>query len=121
MKVFVALALGGALLASATAEAAQIRFYRINDKGQLFDVRFVPGANDPGCHSFPAARRVHRIAVVGFRHCRLFSERGCKAGTEMTALWKNRPDKASQELTPGSRWYLHATENRKLASFQCEE
>jgi hypothetical protein len=93
--------------------------YKIRDNGELVHHMFVRHTDEPGCHSLTFARDVHRAAVAGFAHCSLYAEADCKAGTELPARWKNKKDKETTRLTPGSRWFLDPRGNVPVRSWEC--
>ncbi len=101
------------------AWTADIRFYTINKKQQQSEVALVVGTKKPGCHNFFPRRRVYRVAQVGFRYCRLFAEKDCRPDSAVTASWKNRKDPTDQ-LTPGSRWFLAGKRGVEIASWECQ-
>ncbi len=98
---------------------AEIRFYKIRKNGQQMNIRMALGTDKPGCHAFPVKRKVHRIAVVNFKHCQLYSTRACEAGSEIPALWKNKPQKEAVVFTPGSQWYLSPDGNTPVQAWMC--
>jgi len=100
---------------------AEIRFYRIRDDGFLENLHLVRGTNKPGCHNLSDFRKAHRIAVIDYKYCSVYSSDDCASGTEIPAYWKKQPDRKEVQLTEGSLWYLDPETNVKLGSWQCIE
>jgi hypothetical protein len=100
---------------------AEVRFYRIRDDGFLENLHLVRGKNKPGCHNLSGFRKAHRIAVIDFSYCSVYSSDDCAPGTEIPAYWKKKPDRKETRLTEGSLWYLDPETNVKLGSWQCVE
>jgi hypothetical protein len=109
---------GAALLAAAAVAHAEIRFYNMNRQGQQSQIMFVPRAGEPGCHNFPVARDVHRVAQVRFEYCSVYAERNCAAGSEYPGRWDGRREPVTQ-FTPGSRWVLEREGHVKVRSWNC--
>ena len=116
-----ALALSGTLVLVSGAQAAEVKFYSQRKQGALVRVRPVFRADQPGCHTFPLARDVHRVAVLGFKRCTLYSARRCESGSELRARWKHKEKTTTTELTEGSRWYLVARGNVTVRAWNCVE
>jgi hypothetical protein len=108
-----------ALLGFSGLAQAQIRFYQINSRGQESNMLFAFNTDEEGCHAFPLARGVHRVAVVNFAYCELYTTRGCEPGSEIPARWKNRPDEQKTRLTPGSRWVLKDDGQVDVSAWKC--
>ena len=113
-------ALLGILALGATASArAEIRFYYINKQGQQTNIFLVMNTNKEGCHAFPIARKVNRVAVLDFKYCTLYRTRSCEAGTEIPARWQNKAKKEAIQLTEGSRWILKENGEVEVSAWQC--
>jgi hypothetical protein len=107
-----------ALAATAPAQA-EIRFYYINSQGQQTNVFLVMNTNKEGCHAFPVARDINRVAILDFKYCTLYRSRSCKAGTEIPARWKNKAKKEATKLTQGSRWILKENGHVEVSAWRC--
>jgi hypothetical protein len=107
------------LLFSSGLAQAQIRFYQLNRQGQQVNMLFAFNTDEEGCHSFPLERGVHRVAIVNFAYCELYSSRACEPGSEIPARWKNRADEEKTRLTPGSRWILKEGGHVDVSSWKC--
>ena len=99
-------------------EAADIRFYRINKQDQQARITLLGGATAPGCHNFPHRPRVHRIGVIGFKQCSVYTAKDCAAASLAKTRWKDNPEKKNH-MTPGARWFLPGDRGSKLASWRC--
>jgi hypothetical protein len=108
-----------ALVLCAGLAQAQIRFYQLNRQGQQVNMLFTFNTDEEGCHSFPLERGVHRVAIVNFAYCELYSGRSCEPGGEVPARWKNRADEEKTRLTPGSRWILKEDGHVDVGSWKC--
>lgn len=114
-----------ALMLAVPAQA-DVRFYRINKKGQETESEFVFNADERGCHNFPLSRKVHRVAQVRFEYCEVFTESDCRDDSIVTARWagkrKKSPDKKqpTTRLSPGAMWVLSEEGNVKVKSWRCQ-
>lgn len=120
-RVLWVLALSGSLGWAAGVQAAEVKFYTQRKQGELVRVRPVFRADRPGCHTFPLARDVHRVAVLGFKRCTLYNARKCEPGSELRARWKHKEKTTTTELTEGSRWYLAARGNVAVRAWNCAQ
>jgi hypothetical protein len=105
---------------------ADIRFYKINKKGQQSELMFVRGDDDPGCHNFSQQRNIFRVAQVGFKRCALFREKDCATDSVIEVRWSGKaktPNKKrpTTKITPGSMWMVRAVDpDAEVRSWQCE-
>jgi len=108
-----------ALLAPVAAHA-DIRFYTINDRGQQSLLPLVWKPDSPGCHALPISWKVHKVAVVRFEYCEVFSSRDCADGTQVKAYWKKKPNRSATFLTPGTEWYFDPKGEVEVGSWRCK-
>jgi hypothetical protein len=109
------------------AAEPSIRLYKLNNKGQLVNQRWVGDMDREGCHNLRGIRKVHRFAQVGYAWCELYRERGCDESSRVTAMWRGKHYRKADidvsepqpRLYPGSRWYLHPERNVEIASWYC--
>jgi hypothetical protein len=107
------------------ADAAEIRFYDINRKGQQGEVGFVRNRDEPGCHNMFGGRDVFRVAQIGFTYCSVYSQKDCPDDEALTMVWKGRVKKNSvraqptERLMPGDLWYFQDNEEREIKSWKC--
>jgi len=114
--------LSATLAAAAFAQHRNlIRFYTVNDRGQESLIHLVLNTDESGCHAFPFSRKVHRVAVIGFSYCEVFSTRACDAGTEVSAQWKKRPQETATRFHPGSQWYLDPEGEVEISAWRCTQ
>jgi hypothetical protein len=119
--MIVLVVLGMTLAISAAAQhRSLIRFYTVNDRGQESLIKLVLNTDEPGCHAFPISRKVHRVAVIGFEYCAVFATRDCEAGSEVSAMWKKKPDETNTRFHPGSQWYLDPEGEVEISAWRCE-
>lgn len=109
----------------AAAADPEIKFYRLSRDKRIAEIEFILGTKDTGCHNFTPGRKVHRVSVIGFEFCSLFSESNCDKDSALKAKWKGRTRIESKkhpliELTQGSRWYLDPKTNVKAQSWYCK-
>ncbi len=115
-----------ATLLLTTAALADVRFYRINKKGQETETEFVFNTDETGCHNLPLARNVHRVAQVRFEFCEVFTKADCDQSSIVEANWggKRKRSKDKQhpttKLSPGAMWLLSETGNVKIKSWRCQ-
>lgn len=98
-----------------------IRFYKLNKKQQ--QNRLVMKEKKlklSGCHNFFLSPRVYRLTQIGFNYCSLYSEKNCKANTEITGLWKKKSK--NMQFTEGGRWFFNQNSQYgiKAKSWYCE-
>ena len=118
------LALAG--LSASSANAAEIRFYKINSKGQQSEVGFIRNKDEPGCHNLLGSREVFRVAQIGFTYCSVFSGKDC-AGEDVLTLYWQGPVKSNsvraqpgERLMPGDRWYFENNQTQDVRSWSCQ-
>lgn len=104
----------------ASALDPDIRFYKANKKLQQDRIMDFGKGDEAGCHDFLKKTRVHRIGVVGYQHCVLYSERDCAAGSEIPSKWKEGGE-SKIELTQGARWFPEREDIRgtHVGSWNC--
>ena len=110
------------------ASNASIRLYKLNNKGQLINQRWLGDTDEEGCHNLRAVRKVHRFAQVGYSYCELYREKGCSEGSQVAAKWRGSKYRKAdidvkqpqQRLLPGSNWYLDPDKNIEIASWYCQ-
>lgn len=111
---------------SSSVALADIRFYKINKKGQQSELMFVRGDDDPGCHNFSQQRNIYRVAQVGFKQCSLFREKDCATDSAIEVRWSGKaktPNKKrpTTRITPGSMWMVRAVDPAaEVRSWHCE-
>ena len=111
---------------SSSVALADIRFYKINKKGQQSELMFVRGDDDPGCHNFSQQRNIYRVAQVGFKQCSLFREKDCATDSTIEVRWSGKaktPNKKrpTTKITPGSMWMVRAVDPAaEVRSWYCE-
>jgi hypothetical protein len=103
----------------------QILFYRTNAHMQQTKLLLVKGDSTPGCHNLFIDSRVHRVAVLGFSQCQVFSEKDCAADSIVAGAWQTKSslkDDLNQqtEFTQGTRWILNNEGNTDIRSWNCE-
>lgn len=117
MVAFLALAL---LAVGACASAANFRIYRVNSDMQLDQV---PAFNEdePGCHNMLLRLTIYRVAQIGYQYCTIYSEKDCKAGSEIQVSWKQKENPVTQ-FTQGDRWFLvsERRRGRTMGSWYCK-
>lgn len=113
-------------IAADVADAAEIRFYKVNSKGQQREIGFIRNADEPGCHNMFGSREVFRVAQVGFTFCSVYPEADCPADSAHVMNWKGKVKKNSvraqptDRLMPGDMWYFGDNETREVKSWHCE-
>jgi hypothetical protein len=113
-------------LAAGTANAAEIRFYKVNSKGQQSEVGFLRNRDKPGCHNTLGGRDVFRVAQIGFTYCEVYSEKDCEADSALIMNWKGpvKPNSAraqpTERLMPGDMWYFDENEPLEINSWKCQ-
>lgn len=121
MRQFVTVFFGLVLLAAgAAAQATGFRAYRANDQMQLDRIPTL-NEDEPGCHNLLLGFSVYRVAQVGFEYCAIYSEKDCKAGTEVPVTWKKEKAPVKQ-FTQGDRWFLVSEDprGRSVGSWYCK-
>lgn len=108
------------------ANAAEIRFYKVNSKGQQSAVGFLRNRDEPGCHNTLGGRDVFRVAQIGFTYCQVYSEKNCEEGSALIMNWKGpvRSNSAraqpTERLMPGDMWYFDENESLEINSWMCQ-
>ncbi len=108
-------------------DAAEIRLYGVNKKGQQREKSLALNRDEPGCHNLFLGEEVFRIAQVGFTYCSIYLEKDCPKGEALIMKWKGRTRKNSarahptDRIMPGSMWYFSDNEERKIRSWKCVE
>lgn len=103
----------------------EIRFYSVNNYTQQALVQLVKDTDLPGCHNFFRKTKVHRVSVIGFEGCTVYSEKNCPDAHVVEASWKaKKKNDANQQapqqvLTEGSRWVVTNEGNIGLSSWKC--
>ncbi|MGA8260568.1 MAG: hypothetical protein WB783_10175 [Arenicellales bacterium] len=108
------------LVASAASHATDFRVYSVNSDMQLDRIpTFHEG--DPGCHNLLLHFVVYRVAQIGYKYCTVYSEKDCKAGSEVQVSWKKKKPPVKQ-FTQGDRWFLVSDNphGHKMGSWYCE-
>ncbi len=118
MRVIAAILLAAAAAGAFAAPSAEIKFYQMDADGREDALLFVFGAGNEGCQTFSVKRAVHRVAVLYFAYCELYSVQACTAGNEVAARWKNKRDPVTQ-LTPGAQWVLKDKGNATVGAWRC--
>ena len=121
MKHVVVAFLALSLLAfGARASAANFRIYRVNDEMQLDRIPAFH-EDEPGCHNMLLRFTVYRVAQIGYEYCTVYSEKDCKAGSELQVSWKQKENPVTQ-FTQGDRWFLVSDDShgRKMGSWYCK-
>ncbi len=114
-------------LLTPSVDAAEIRFYDVNKKGQQREKSLTLNRDEPGCHNLFLGEDVFRIAQVGFTYCSIYLEKDCPEGEALTMKWKGRTKKNSarahptDRLMPGSMWYFIDNLEREIHSWKCVE
>jgi len=110
------------LLAACASEppgrAPDFRVYSANSLKQQRQILVPSNAARPGCHNLLITREVYRVAQVGFGYCVIYSQKDCKAGTEINVSWQNKKDPTSV-ITQGARWFLPGELGSDMASWKC--
>ena len=107
------------------AQAAEIRFYKINKKDQQSEIRLVKNRDEPGCHNLRRKRDVYRVAQVGFTYCSIYPEKDCPDDAALTMEWRGKVKKNSVRAQPGARlmpgdlWFFNDTKPREVRSWVC--
>lgn len=105
---------------SAASWGADFRIYRANSDLQIDRV---PAMNEdePGCHNLLLTLTIYRVAQIGFEHCTVYSEKDCKAGSEVPVSWKQEKDPVTQ-FTQGDRWFLVSDDpqGHEMGSWSCK-
>ncbi len=120
--LFIALAL---CVSVAGASDSRIWFYKLNKKGQQYELRIVRNTTKAGCFNFPKKAKVFRIGQIGFAHCEVFAEKDCNEPSKQIAHWTGevKRDESLKEpttqLRPGSMWVIKDGENVILRSWSC--
>ena len=125
-----AAALGLVLALSAIAvdevKAGEIRFYKVNSKGQQSELLWVRKREEPGCHNFRRAKDIYRVAQIGFAYCSVYAKKDCPSGAEWTLVWKGKTKKGSRrsqpmdQAIPGAEWFFKNDDVREVRSWRCE-
>jgi hypothetical protein len=111
----------------AGAQDNRIWFYKLNKKGQQYEVRIVRNTDKTGCFNFPRKAKVYRIGQTGFTHCEVFADKDCNDTSKQIAHWTGdvKRDKSLNEptaqLRPGSMWVIKDNKNVILRSWRCTE
>lgn len=113
-----ALSMTAGVTSALASEDPWVRFYKINKKGQQRHLEFTRGTREEGCHNFFKSKKVHRVAQVRYAHCKVYTEKDCRQGSEAAARWEGTEDPTTV-LTPGSQWVLREGYNVKLRSWEC--
>jgi len=109
----------------AGAQDSRIWFYKLNKKGQQYEVRIVRNTDKVGCFNFPRKAKVYRIGQTGFAHCEVFTEKDCNEATKQIAHWTGEVKRdeslniPTAQLRPGSMWVIKDGENVILRSWSC--
>lgn len=116
MKPFVLFAtlvtfLAGSLPFTAVAESKSIRFYELHKRDGEKRMR-AKNTDEAGCHNFKRDIELHRVGLIGFAWCTVYSEKNCAEGSEIPALWAGKryrlvdfdTTKPQIRLLRGSRW-----------------
>ncbi len=104
-----------------------VKFFKLNKKGQLVRYHLLMNTDEPGCHNLSRKHKVHRFGQIGYLDCQLFSERNCTASSQLKATWsgdeyRNGNFDISQpqlDLIPGTMWLLAADKNEIVRSWSC--
>lgn len=123
-----ALALGFALsvMGAGVADAAEIRFYKLNSKQQQREVGFLRNRDEPGCHNILGSREVFRVAQIGFTYCSVYSDKDCMEDDALTMHWKGKVAsnsvraQPSDRLMPGDQWYFEDNQTLEIRSWSCQ-
>ena len=105
----------------------KLRMYKMNSKGQLNRQKWLKDTEKPGCHNTLKARKVHRVAQVGFKWCKIYEQEDCTKGTAVKATWggdkyKDAPfdfAKPQLKLVKGTEWILDPEGNVTIRSWKC--
>jgi len=117
---------GLALLGGCASEPAEperntdFRIYRANPQLQQDRIPTL-GEDEPGCQNMLLGLTVYRVAQIGFKHCTVYSEKDCRAGTEIPVSWQEEREPVKQ-FTQGARWYLVSEDpqGHTMASWHCQ-
>lgn len=126
----VALGIGGIIGLSNPVigdDHGKVRIYKLNNKGQLIQQRWVKNTHEEGCKSSYKRREAHRFAQVGFAYCQIFSENNCLHGSEVPAMWGGRRYRMADidinepqiKILKGTRWILAEEKNKTIRSWFC--
>jgi len=97
-----------------------IRFYKKNKKGQLNKVLISrKKSQKTGCQNFTGSKKIYRLTQIGFKQCRLYAEKNCQSGSELTASWKGK--QAAKDFTQGGEWLfnLNSEQGEAAKSWAC--
>lgn len=100
----------------------EIRFYKANRQLQTDLIWFTRKKGRlPGCHNFLKKTRVYIAKQIGFKHCTLYTKKGCEKGSELTAKRK-KDDSLVTELSEGYSWLTTSEHKRgaRIRSWVCE-
>jgi hypothetical protein len=105
VAVFAALGmLAGCAGQPSSSQPTDFRIYRANSDLQLDKVPAL-NTDQPGCHNMLLGIRIYRVAQIGFEHCSVYAEKGCREGSEVPVSWKNEEAPVTQ-FGQGDRWFL---------------
>ncbi|MDH3693653.1 MAG: hypothetical protein OER96_03675 [Gammaproteobacteria bacterium] len=114
-------------VSAVNADDSRIWFYKLNKKGQQYEIRIVRNTSKAGCFNFPRKAKVFRIGQTGFAHCEVFAEKDCNEASKQIVHWTGdvKRDELLKEpttqLRPGSMWVIKDNENVILRSWSCTE
>ncbi|KAA3630446.1 MAG: hypothetical protein DWQ08_06285 [Proteobacteria bacterium] len=114
-------------LAPAVSDAGEIRFYKVNGKGQQREIGLLRNRDEPGCHNMLGSRDVFRVAQIGFTYCTVYAADDCAEDGALIMNWKGRVKKNSvraqptDRLMPGDMWYFGDNDVREVHSWFCRE
>jgi len=106
-----------------------IRLYKLNKKGQVIGQRWSRKLDVDGCYNLSKPRKAHRFAQIGYRYCRVFTQKECPAGSELAAMWTGKKyrvegleidtDQPQRRLFRGSKWVFDEKKNIFIMSIYC--
>jgi len=96
----------------------EFRIYKANKLKQLDRIWLPFDGNKPGCHNMLIKLEIYRAGQIGFDQCTVYSEKDCKAGSEIEVRWKNE-GKPTTTITQGSLWFLPGETGSDMGSWKC--
>lgn len=105
---------------NASARDPEIRMYKMTYDGHSVKYTLLGKGDNPGCHNTPYRYKVYKVAVIGYKSCRVYSAKDCQPESILPVYWKQK-DRSETVMTRGTRWFLAQDASEVgVSSWSCE-